>query len=131
MATFEERLQDSAKRIAKKDRWKLSVPPNPLEQRRTYWGWIATPAAAVAGILIGLFLPTFIENNRMRTTQTIDTVHIVQSVHDTLYISKTTIPATRPEVWNESMCTSVTCDGIDYSISDIYRTGEPPYYGMY
>ena len=54
MIQFEERLSESAQRLAARDNKTLHVPANPLAQRRSYWGWVAAPAAAVAGIVLGL-----------------------------------------------------------------------------
>ena len=55
--TFESQLSASARRIRKQSESNLSVPETiVIPQKNTrYWGWIATPAAAV-GLLIGLFI---------------------------------------------------------------------------
>ncbi len=56
--TFESQLSASARRMRKQSESNLSVPETiVIPQTRTrYWGWIATPAAAVVGLLIGLFI---------------------------------------------------------------------------
>ena len=50
MTNFENKLGKSAKRLAHEDNKRLRVPQNPLGGKSSYWGWVATPAAAVAGI---------------------------------------------------------------------------------
>ena len=56
--TFESQLSASARHLRKQSESNLSVPeaiaiPRPNTR---YWGWIATPAAAAVGLLIGLFI---------------------------------------------------------------------------
>ena len=132
MNTFEERLQASARRLKAKDNNRLHVPENPLKQRRTYWGWVATPAAAVAGLIFGLSVPTFLEKApEIKYVHDTDTIHIVRPVHDTLYLTRVVekekyivknvanSDSTEPAPVQESdspVCTSVECDGINYSI---------------
>ena len=64
--SFESQLSASARRLRGQEK-SLSAPETlsvtraqeamPIPCKRTrYWGWIATPAAAVAGLLIGLFI---------------------------------------------------------------------------
>lgn len=132
MNTFEDKLQASARRLKAQDDKRLHVPQNPLKQRRTYWGWIATPAAAVAGLIFGLSVPTFIDKEaEIKYVHDTDTVQIVRPVHDTLYLTQvvekekyiikykadpeSTEPASNEETENPT-CTSVECDGINYSI---------------
>ena len=56
--TFESQLSASARRMRKQSESNLSVPETiVIPQKHTrYWGWIATPAAAAVGLLIGLFI---------------------------------------------------------------------------
>ena len=54
--TFEEQLIASARRLREAQDAKLQVTASPLSHRRQYWGWIATPAAAAVGLIIGLFI---------------------------------------------------------------------------
>ena len=56
--TFESQLSASAGRMREQSESNLSIPETiVIPQKHTrYWGWIATPAAAVAGLLIGLFI---------------------------------------------------------------------------
>lgn len=132
MNTFEDKLQASARRLKTKDNESLHVPDNPLRQGRTYWGWVATPAAAVAGLIFGLSVPMFLDKEpEIKYVHDTDTIHIVRPVHDTLYLtqvvekekyiikyeadSKSSEPAPVQES-DPSACTSVECDGINYSI---------------
>ena len=56
--TFESQLSASAGRLREQSESHLSIPETiVIPQKRTrYWGWIATPAAAAVGLLIGLFI---------------------------------------------------------------------------
>ena len=138
MTTFEDKLQASAQRLAAKENRQLHVPQNPLRQKSTYWGWVATPAAAVIGLIFGMSLPLFMGNEKeVQYVHLSDTLRIVQPVHDTLYLtqivekerviekrvpvglgedSETTAPAHMQDEEEETTCTSIQCDGINYSI---------------
>ena len=74
--TFEDQLTASARRLRRQSEKSLSAPETPSTTRATeatpippkrtrYWGWIATPAAAAVGLLIGLFIhrPTERQDN--------------------------------------------------------------------
>ena len=141
---FEDRLRDSAKRLMKEENSRLVVPKNPRGNSKLNWGWIATPAAAVAGILFGMSLPMTknLENTGM-VAQLRDTVYVESDIIDTVYITKTIEKQKVVErrkivekvVWRdrvqeqkeiaqtdiidsidiESQCTSIACDGIDYA----------------
>ncbi len=138
MTTFEDKLQASAQRLAAKENRQLHVPQNPLRQKSTYWGWVATPAAAVIGLIFGMSLPLFMGNEKeIQYVHLSDTLRIVQPVHDTLYLTQivekerviekrvpvglnedsgTTAPAHMQDEEEETTCTSIQCDGINYSI---------------
>ena len=141
---FEDRLRDSAKRLMKEENSRLVVPKNPRDNSKLNWGWIATPAAAVAGILFGMSLPMMNDtpNNTGAVAQLRDTVYVESDIIDTVYITKTIEKQKVVErqkivekvVWKdrvqeqkiaqtdildsidfESECTSIACDGIDYA----------------
>ena len=133
MIQFEDKLQASAQRLARQENRNLRVPQNPLQQKRTYWGWVATPAAAVIGIVFGMSLHLFTGNHSDATlAQSTDTIRIIQPIHDTLYLTQVVekervvyrhLPA--PQVteteakgsdYQPGQCTSIQCDGINYSI---------------
>ena len=57
MTNFEDKLTKSAQNLAFEDNKNLHVPTNPLGQKASYWGWVATPAAAVAGTYPGRGAP--------------------------------------------------------------------------
>ncbi|MBO4642150.1 MAG: hypothetical protein J5661_04765 [Bacteroidaceae bacterium] len=138
MTTFEDKLQASAQRLAAKENMQLHVPQNPLKQKNTYWGWVATPAATVIGLIFGMSLPLFMGNEKeARYVHLTDTLRIVQPVHDTLYLtqivererviekripvsqdedSEAESPDCMQEEEEETTCTSIQCDGINYSI---------------
>ena len=140
---FEDRLRDSAKRLMKEENSRLVVPKNPRGNSKLNWGWIATPAAAVVGILFGMSLPmTKNQENIGMMAQLRDTVYVESDLIDTVYITKTIEKQKVVErqkivekvLWRdrvqeqkiaqtdildsidfESECTSIACDGIDYA----------------
>lgn len=133
MIQFEDKLHASAQRLAEQENKGLHVPQNPMQQKRTYWGWIATPAAAVVGIIFGMTLPLFMRSEPTnQLAQSIDTVRVIESVRDTLYLTQvvekekvvykalstqqTAESAPRESDYQPGQCTSIQCDGIDYSI---------------
>ena len=134
---FEDRLRDSAKRLMKEENSRLVVPKNPRGNSKLNWGWIATPAAAVVGILFGMSLPmTKNHENTGMMAQLRDTVYVGNETIDTVYITKTIEKQkiVKRVIWKdrvqeqkiaqtdildsidfESECTSIACDGIDYA----------------
>ena len=133
MKQFEDKLQASAQRLARQEDRNLHVPQNPMQQKRAYWGWVATPAAAVVGIVFGMSLHLFTGYHSDATlAQSTDTIRIFQPVHDTLYLTQVVEKErivnkyiAKPEVAkadtkeSDSLsgeCTSIQCDGINYAI---------------
>lgn len=140
--TFEDRIHQSAKRISARQNAKLHVPANPRKTSTTYWGWIATPAAAVVGIALGLSFQHRIMMPGTDETATSeiagqpvhDTVYVPDVRHDTLWLTRveekvrlvereapanTAVPtASTPKtsIPGDDVCTSVSCDGINYAI---------------
>ena len=132
MTTFEDKLQASAQRLTTQDNKHMHVPQNPLRQKRTYWGWVATPAAAVIGLVFGMSLDLLSTDEPViQYAQVTDTIHVDRPVHDTLYLTQivekekvivrqatNTIQPESAATRNEETptCTSIQCDGINYSI---------------
>jgi len=133
MIQFEDKLHASAQRLAEQENKSLHVPQNPMQQKRTYWGWIATPAAAVVGLIFGMSLPLFMQSEpNTPLAQATDTVRVIESVRDTLYLTQvvekekvvykalpaqqTAEAAPRDSDYHPGQCTSIQCDGINYSI---------------
>lgn len=142
---FEDRLRDSAKRLMEEENSRLVVPMNPRDKSKLNWGWIATPAAAVVGVLFGMSLPMMnnYQEDRGAVAQLRDTIFLENDILDTVYITKTIEKQKVVErqkvvekvVWKdrvqeikdiaqtdiidsldfESECTSIACDGIDYA----------------
>lgn len=140
---FEDRLRDSAKRLMEEENSRLVVPKNPRGKNKLNWGWIATPAAAVVGILFGMSLPMTNKSSDGNVdglgmmAQLRDTVYVDNRMIDTVYITKTIEKekVVNRVVWKdwgqgqqpiaqtdivdsldfESECTSIACDGIDYA----------------
>jgi len=145
MKNFEDKLSESAQRLAYEDNKNLRVPQNPLGQKPSYWGWVATPAAAVAGIVLGMSMNSIVgDGSDVQLVQTTDTVEVVRPVHDTLYLTQVvekeriverpvyiqknadSIEKIQVSEQAESMsspqqddslpCTSIQCDGINYAL---------------
>jgi len=145
MKNFEDKLSESAQRLAYEDNKNLRVPQNPLGQKASYWGWVATPAAAVAGIVLGMSMNSIVDDGSdVQLVQTTDTVEVVRPVHDTLYLTQVvekeriverpvyihknadSIEKIQVSEQAESMsspqqddslpCTSIQCDGINYAL---------------
>lgn len=133
---FEDRLRDSAKRLMEEENSRLVVPMNPRDKSKLNWGWIATPAAAVVGVLFGMSLPMMnnYQEDRGAVAQLRDTIFLENDILDTVYITKTVVKEKKVKVyvdrsdagdiaWKENsdtfnietQCTSIACDGIDYA----------------
>lgn len=133
--TFEDRIHQSARRTSAQQNAGLHVPANPRKTSTTYWGWIATPAAAVVGIALGLSLQhhTVTETGNTAISEIAgqpvhDTVYVTDVRHDTLWLTRikekvryvereapanTVATTTAP---SDDICSSVSCDGINYAI---------------
>lgn len=134
--TFEDRIHQSARRTSAQQNARLHVPANPRKSGTTYWGWVATPAAAVVGIALGLSFQHHImmpgtdetATREIATQQVHDTVYVPDVRHDTLWLTRveekvryvereapanTVATTTAP---SDDVCTSVSCDGINYAI---------------
>ena len=135
MIQFEDRLHESARRLASEENNALHVPTNPLAQKRTYWGWVAAPAAAVAGIVLGMSLDLLATGEpEIRYVQNTDTVEVVRPVRDTIYLAQVVekvkyiekdvsarqqTPAKDKQAdagEDTATCTSIQCDGINYAV---------------
>lgn len=138
MATFEEQLSKSAQRIKHEENQRLRIPENPMAGKRTYWGWIATPAAAVIGVVFGMSLPMLMDDaeEQIQLVQVHDTISVPQQMYDTIYLTK--VEERERIIWrdreakmegkgvaetespaaaqSEPMCSSVACDGINYAM---------------
>ena len=109
--SFESQLSASARRLRRQSEKNLSTPETlstaraseamPILPKRTrYWGWIATPAAAAVGLLIGLFSSHF--------TQTASFFHHPAERQDNF-----TVPVV---VATDNSGHSIADDGTDYSL---------------
>ena len=136
MTTFEDKIRESARRSAESENSTLHTPVCPTVGRRTYWGWVATPAAAVVGVLMGMFIPLLSggKDDAALVART-DTVRVVEHVRDTLYLTQTvekekvvekvvwrerrpaeTLTAKQPVEDTLPECSSIRCDGINYAM---------------
>ena len=135
MIQFEDRLRKSAQRLATEENQALHVPSNPLAQKRTHWGWVATPAAAVAGIVLGMSLDLLTTGEpEICYVQNTDTIEVIRPVRDTVYLAQVVekvkyvekdVNARQQTAGRErqadaeedtATCTSVQCDGINYAV---------------
>ena len=128
MKNFEDKLRASAQRLAEEDNRKLHLPSNPLSRKAFYWGWVATPAAAVAGVVLGMSLNLFVADEpTIQYVHATDTVQVERTIHDTLYLTQV-VEVERPVLAAQSpdsiipeqeetpACTSIQCDGINYAL---------------
>jgi hypothetical protein len=128
MKNFEDKLRESAQRLVEEDNRKLHLPSNPLSQKAFYWGWVATPAAAVAGVVLGMSLNLFVTDEpAIQYVHNTDTVQVERTIHDTLYLTQV-VEVERPVLAAQSpdsiipeqeeipACTSIQCDGINYAL---------------
>lgn len=109
--TFKNQLTASARRLRGQSEKSLSTPETLSTTRATeamhiprkrtrYWGWIATPAAAAVGLLIGLFSSQF--------TQTASFFHRPAKRQDNF-----TVPVVAA---TDHSGHSIADDGTDYSL---------------
>lgn len=87
MNNFEKQLSASSKRVAAKQISGIAPVAKPSVHRHVAVAWYTTPAAAVAGLLVGLFLQ-FGSPRRGGTAPTVTVVHdtIVEHVYDTIRV---------------------------------------------
>jgi len=130
MTKFEDILGQSARRLADQDNASLRVPDLPAGRKRPYWGWIAAPAAAVAGIVLGMSLHLLADRQpEVHIVHTTDTVRIDHHFLDTVYLTHVVEKvveaknahsiarnqSSSPSEEDTTACTSVQCDGINYA----------------
>ena len=84
MKDFESQVARAAVRLRDGENGRLSVKPVLRRPRRLSWGWIATPAAAVAGIFIGVEIGRMSGASMPVTAQVWDTVVEHRVVYDTV-----------------------------------------------
>lgn len=84
MKDFESQVARAAVRLRDGENGRLSVKPGLRRPRRLSWGWIATPAAAVAGIFIGVGWGRMSGTSMPATAQVWDTVVEHRLVYDTV-----------------------------------------------
>lgn len=127
MKTFEEQIKASAQRLRSRDNYRL--PVRPLSRRRPYWGWVVSPAAAVAGLVLGWMLPRQpqLSSGGMAAVALHDTVAKAVEEHrpDTFLHegSQGSVRASvaekrveRKEKVVHSSGRNVECDGVDYAL---------------
>lgn len=144
MKHFEEQVSQAAARLRNEENSRLRVPGNPRRSGGVSWGWVATPVAAVAGLLWGVELGRMSgESSLQQVSQVIDTVIRREVVRDTVYsvrpeskvaswqdgreskaggISRSDFSVTNPEPEKKTVALPtrtgkcVLEDGIDYSM---------------
>lgn len=93
MKDFESQVARAAVRLRDGGNASLSVGPAPHRPRRLSWGWMATPAAAMAGIFIGVGIGRMSEAPMPATAQVWDTVVEHRVVYDTVTLVRQEEPA--------------------------------------
>ena len=131
MKHFEEQVSQAAIRLRNEENGRLCVPRNPRRGSGISWGWVATPVAAVVGLLWGVELGKMSDESSFRqVAQEIDTVICHEVVRDTVYFVR---PESKVASWQDGSVTNpepekktvtlptrtgkcVLEDGIDYSM---------------
>ena len=137
MENFEGKIREAIRNSVAEQNRSLHVPQNPMRVHRSYWGWVATPVAAVIGIVFGMSFQLMTEDADDTFADVIDTIRITEFQKDTVYLTKVekenickhdtifvSMPAKdslyRPNLTvpleEEPQCTSIQCDGINYSL---------------
>ena len=145
MERFEDKLQRNASLMRNEENARLHVP----ERRKTgnpafIWRCVATSAAVIAAFVLGWILPhPSAPASAPTIVQVRDTLFIPQLVHDTIvqmrveqrekivYRDRETPLLAKADTSSLSMpddtvpssevrCTSILCDGIDYSMLGIW-----------
>ncbi len=93
MKDFESQVARAAVRLRDGENGRLSVKPVLRRPRRLSWGWVATPAAAVAGIFIGVGWGRMSGTSMPATAQVWDTVVERRVVYDTVTLVRQEGPA--------------------------------------
>lgn len=138
MANFEDIVRESARNSIRMENSRLHVPCNPMQQRRAHWGWVATPVAAVVGVVMGMSLQNISDSVDSKLSQVADTIRVTEQhrdtvfltqiererivLYDTFYIARpvatdATLQSSTPQAQpDQPLCTSIQCDGINYSL---------------
>ena len=128
MKHFEEQVSQAAIRLRNEENGRLCVPRNPRRGSGISWGWVATPVAAVVGLLWGVEIDTVICHEVVR-----DTVYFVRPESKVASwqdgreskaggISRSDFSVTNPEPEKKTVALPtrtgkcVLEDGIDYSM---------------
>lgn len=99
MKHFEEQVSQAAIRLRNEENGRLCVPRNPRRGSGISWGWVATPVAAVVGLLWGVELGKMSDESSFRqVAQEIDTVICHEAVRDTVYFVR---PESKVASWQD------------------------------
>ncbi len=137
MANFEDIVRESVRKNREAQNNRLNVPKNPIRLGRNHWRWVVTPLAAALGIVAGMSI-RFVSSNVNNTLALVrDTIEVTKVQRDTIYLTKVekesilrhdtiyintssrskTAQATPSQILDkEPLCTSIQCDGINYSL---------------
>ena len=99
MKRFEEQVSQAAIRLRTEENGRLCVPRTPRRGSGISWGWVATPVAAVVGLLWGVELGKMSDESSFRqVAQEIDTVICHEVVRDTVYFVR---PESKVASWQD------------------------------
>ena len=122
MKDFESQVARAAVRLRDGENGRLSVKPVLRRPRRLSWGWVATPAAAVAGIFIGVGWGRMSGTSMPATAQVWDTVVEHRVVYDTVTLVRQEGPATvRPGARRRTPSPSPV--SVQLAVSDVAEGG--------
>lgn len=121
MKRFEEQIKNAAKELRDMNHRNLKVTKNPLGKKKNSWGWIATPVAAVSGIIIGIFIQGMTNIPIYSLNSLHDTIFHEKTVYDTVYLyaqdeKDTTHQNLLPSAAEGHKGKCILEDGVDYSL---------------
>lgn len=91
MTDFEKEIRQAARLLREETEARLRVPENPRIRRAApHWGWYATPAAAVAGVVLGMSLTALTQRTEETLALVRDTIVRREVVRDTVFVEPQT-----------------------------------------
>jgi hypothetical protein len=137
MNKFEEQIHNSAQRIKRRSNAEVKVGPSPLGVPRPSFGWVKVAVAAVAGLVVGIFVPYAVQVSGEVSLPPVSVVRVVDTVfrdcvfRDTVYVPSQVTPAVhlaatngnreeyaerRDTAGTDTVGKCILDDGIDYSL---------------
>lgn len=89
MNDFEKEIRLAATQHREETNARLRVPQSPLSRRGApHWGWYATPAAAVVGVVLGMSLTALTQRTEDTLALVRNTIVRHEVVRDTVFVER-------------------------------------------